>query len=71
MKKTKEIFLEVVPNSLKFESITKDHIKNDHVKKLPTFACNPVIILKHCVDIYLVHLPNYLGHSLQASVFRL
>ena len=68
-----EIFSKIVSNSFKFESVTKDHIKIEiqklNVKKWPTFACIPVTILKDCVDAYLVHSTNSLGHSLQTSVF--
>ena len=48
IKKIKEIYPELVPNSFKFEPITKDLIKNDiqklNVKKSSTFGCIPVTI---------------------------
>ena len=37
--------------------------------RISTFGCIPVIILKNCIDVYLVHLTNSVNHSLQASVF--
>ena len=73
IKKIKEIYPEIVPNSFKFELVTKDDIKNEieklKVKKSSTFGCIPVTILKYCVDVYLVDLTNSVNHSLQASVF--
>ena len=53
--------------------MTKDNIKNKihklNVKKMSIIGCVPVTILKDCVDVYLVHLTNFLNHSLQASIF--
>ena len=73
IKKIKEIYSEIVPNSFKFEPVTKDDIKNEiqklNVKKLSRFGCIPVTILKDCVDVYLVHLTNSVNHSLETSVF--
>ena len=73
IKKIKEIYPEIVPNSFKFEPVTKDDIKNEiqnlNVKKSSTFGCIPVTILKDCIDVYLVHLTNSVNHSLQTSVF--
>ena len=47
--KIKEIYPEIVPNSLQFKPVTKDdiinEIQNHNVKKLSTFGCIPVIIL--------------------------
>ena len=44
----KEIYSEIVPNSFKFEPVTKDDIKNEiqnlNVKKSSTFGCIPVTI---------------------------
>ena len=74
IKKFKEIYPEIVANSFKFGSVTKDNIKyqiqNLNVKKSSTFGCIPVTILKDCIDVYLVHLTNSVNHSLQASVFQ-
>ena len=36
---------------------------------MSTFGWIPVIILKDCIDVYLVHLTNSVNHSLQTSVF--
>ena len=67
IKKIKEIYPEIVPNSFKFEPVTKDNIKDEiqklHVKKSPTFGCIPLTILKDCIDVYLVHLTNAVNHS--------
>ena len=47
--KIKEIYPEIVPNSLQLKPVTKDdiinEIQNHNVKKLSTFGCIPVIIL--------------------------
>ena len=40
-----------------------------NVKKLLTFGCIPITILKDCVDVYLNDLTNSVNHSLQLSVF--
>ena len=73
IKQIKEIYPEIVPNSFKFEPVTKDDIKNEiqklNEKKSSTFGCIPVTILKDCVDAYLVHLTNAANHSLETSVF--
>ena len=73
IKKIKEIYPEIVPNSFKFEPVTKDDIKNEiqklNVKKSSKFGCIPVTILKDCINVYIVHLTNSVNHSLQASVF--
>ena len=74
IKKFKEIYPEIVPNSFKSEPVTKDDIKNEiqnlKVKNSSTFGCVPVTILRDCIDVYLVHLTNFVNHSLQTSVFR-
>ena len=55
IKKIKVIYPEIVPNSFKFEPVTKDDIKNEIqkliVKKSSTFGCIPVTVLKDYVDI--------------------
>ena len=54
IKKIKESYPEIVPNSFKFEPVTKDDIKNEiqnlNVKKSSKFGCIPVTILKDCID---------------------
>ena len=40
-----------------------------NVKKLLTFGCILITILKDCVDVYLNDLTNSVNHSLQLSVF--
>ena len=73
IKKIKDIYPEIVPNSFKFGPVTKDDITNEiqnlNVKKSSTFGCIPVTILKDCIDVYLVHLANSVNQSLQTSVF--
>ena len=68
-----QIYPEIVPDSFKFELVTKDDIKNEiqklNVKKSSAFGCIPVAILKNCVDVYLAHLTNSVNHSLQICVF--
>ena len=58
IKKIKEIYLEIAPNSFKFKPVTKDDIKNEiqnlDIKKLSTFGFIPATILKDCIDVYLV-----------------
>ena len=73
IKKIKEIYPEIVPNSFKFEPVTKGDIKNEiqklNVKKSSTIGYIPAAILKDCIDVYLVHLTNTVNHSLQTSAF--
>ena len=49
IKKFKEIYPEIVPNSFKSEPVTIDYRKNKlqklNVKKSPAFGCIPVVIL--------------------------
>ena len=67
IKKIKEIYSEIVPNSFEFEPVTKDDVKNEIQKlnqiKSSAFGCIPVTISKDCVDVYLVHLKNPLCKS--------
>ena len=73
IKKIKEIYPEIVPNSFKIEPVTTDDIKNEiqklNVKKSSTFGCIALTILNDCIVIYLVHLTNSVNHSLQTGVF--
>ena len=52
IKKIKEIYPEIVPNSFKFKPVTKDDIKNEikklNVNKSSIFVCIPVTNLKDC-----------------------
>ena len=73
IKKIKEIYPEIVPNSCKFEPFTKEDIKNEiqklNVKRSSTFGCIPTTILKDSVDVYLVHSTNSVNHGVQTSIF--
>ena len=64
MKKIKEIYPEIVPNSFKFETVTKDDIKNE-IQKLNVKKPSKTVM---SIDVYLVHLTNSVNHSLQISV---
>ena len=74
IRKLKEPYPEIVPDSFHFESVSLDDGKKEVLNLNPekSSACGtiPVRILKQTIDVHLQHLKNAINYTLQPNCFR-
>ena len=68
-----EKYRETIPESFKFQLVSNNEVKTEienlDTKKSSTYDSIPAIILKQCVNAYLLHLTNSINYSIQHSSF--
>ena len=73
IKKIKEAYPEIVPDSFHFKSVSLNDVKKEALnlnpKKSSTSGTIPVTILKKTIDVHLQHLKNAENHILQTIRF--
>ena len=73
VRKIKEVYPEIVPDSFHFKSVSLDDVKNEvlnlNPKKSSTSGTILVTILKQTIDVHLQNLTNAKNHTLQTNCF--
>ena len=68
-----EKYRETIAESFKFQLVSNNEVKTEienlDTKKSSTYDSTPAIILKQCVNAYLLHLTNSINYSIQHSSF--
>ena len=64
---------EILPERFKFQLVSNNKVKKDienlDTKKLSTYRYIPAVVLKQCVNAYLLHLTNSINYSIQNGSF--
>ena len=71
IRKIKEAYPEIVPDSFHFKSMSLDDVKKSllNLKKPSTSGTIPVTILKQTINVPLQHFTNAINHTLQTNIF--
>ena len=73
VRKIKEVYPEIVPDSFHFKSVSLDDVKNEvlnlNPKKSSTSGTILVIILKQTIDVHLQNLTHAKNYTLQTNCF--
>ena len=73
IRKIKEAYPEIVPDSFHFKSVCLDDVKKEvlnlNPKKPSTSRTIPVTILKQTINVPLQHFTNAINHTLQTNIF--